>query len=681
MYQVQNQQIADFIMSDSRSFRFLMAFENGTTISENIASVNILSETPEDEIVAGAVISKGFTAELLGIDASLEGQRVRLYIYAVDLDPYKKVKYAELEQYTYQELEQMTYGEIERLSTFPYELIPMGKYKIKSCVFQGDLWSVEAHDGFLGIDEKYVSGLKFPTSVEAIENEICNHLGIDGVSQELDYLCDVNGEEILDKNGERIYLPKTSTLIDFLPKDCTYRQMLSYCASLDGGKCAVINRDGLLEHKGYTDIDYEITADRADLPKVSQRSIRITQVTCITADGEKIEAIETPNNGRVMEFVNPFMTQNLFEAIKSVYLGFEYTPIELTHLLADPRLDMLDMVSVTAYEGYDYKFPIMSMQISFDGGLMSTLASVGLSDDDQSAQRSDGPITRDVKQRLQDAMEQAEKAYQEQLQEAVDYINGANGGYVVTKYNADGQPTETFYSDNLDIEKATNVIRINNRGIAGTNGGMNGSYKTAITNDGRINASQILTGILSAIKLQSTNYSKNSGSMINLATGVFDLGGGALTYNGETLNYKGNANITGGSFNVETDDESYSVIKLRSGDWQLEMSPLEWVLTNAKEKYKIVAQAGGLFFYRNNVETLRISGNGDITANNGGQINMNTNGGLIETGGGWFHTRGGNVTTEGGNINTGNGSVYANDAYVIVNGRQVSVAQFIADHS
>lgn len=674
MYQVQNQEVADFIMSDSRSFRFLMAFENGTTISENIASVNILSETPEDEIVAGAVISKGFTAELLGINTSLEGQRVMLFIYAVDLDPYKRVKYADLEAYTYAELEEMTWGDIESTSTFPYELIPMGKYKVKSCTFQGDLWSIEAHDGFFGIDEKYVSGLKFPASVEAIENEICNHLGIDGVSEELDYLCDVNGEEILDKNGERIYLPKTSTLIDFLPKDCTYRQMLSYCASLDGGKCAVINRNGFLEHKGYSNVEYEISADRADLPRVAQRSIRITQVTCITADGEKIEAVETPNNGRVMEFVNPFMTESLFDAIKSFYLGFEYTPLELTHLLADPRLDMLDMVSVTAYEGYDYNFPIMSMQISFDGGLMSTLASVGLSDDDQSAQRSDGPITRDVKQRLQEAMEQAEKAYQEQLQEAVDYINGANGGYVVTKYNADGQPTETFYSDNLDIEKATNIIRINNRGIAGTNGGMNGTYATAITNDGRINASRILTGQLSAITLQSTNYLKNkSGSKIELATGVFDLGGGALTYNGETLNYKGNATITGGSFNVETDDESYSVINLKSGDWEIEVSPLQWVLTNSKDNTKITAQAGGIWFFQNNQRTMMLMPDGRILGGESG-LTIYTAGGTIDTGGG-------SMSTEGGNIYMNNGELNAGDVYVKVNGRQVSVAQFIADHS
>lgn len=672
MYQVQNQEVADFIMSDARSFRFLMAFENGTTISENIASVNILSETPEDEIVAGAVISKGFTAELLGINTSLEGQKVMLFIYAVDLDPYKRVKYADLEAYTYAELEEMTWGDIESTSTFPYELIPMGKYKIKSCTFQGDLWSIEAHDGFFGIDEKYVSGLKFPASVEAIENEICNHLGIDGVSEELDYLCDVNGEEILDKNGERIYLPKTSTLIDFLPKDCTYRQMLSYCASLDGGKCAVINRNGFLEHKGYSNIDYEISADRADLPRVAQRSIRITQVTCITADGEKIEAVETPNNGRVMEFVNPFMTESLFEAIKSFYLGFEYTPLELTHLLADPRLDMLDMVSVTAYEGYDYNFPIMSMQISFDGGLMSTLASVGLSDDDQSAQRSDGPITRDVKQRLQEAMEQAEKAYQEQLQEAVDYINGAKGGYIITKYNNDGQPTEMFFTDNKEVEKASNVIRINQNGIAGTNGGMNGTYKTAITNDGRINASQILTGILSAIKLQSTNYSSKSGSMINLATGEFSLGAGALTYNGADLNYKGNANITGGSFNVETASESNSLIKLSSNEWSIEVSPLEWVLTNAQENYKIKAQAGGVFFYKDNQETLVITSDGRILGRKAEGLTINLNGGLLAT-------QGGTILTDGGSINTGSGSIVANDITIKVNGQQVSVADFIAN--
>lgn len=674
MYQVQNQKIADFIMSDSRSFRFLMAFENGTTISENIASVNILSETPEDEIVAGAVISQSFTAELLGIDASLEGQRVMLFVYAVDLDPYKRATYADIEAYTYAQLEQMTWREIENISGLPYELIPMGKYFVTSCTFQGDLWNIEAHDGLYGIDEKYVSGLSFPATIQAVENEICNKLRIDGRFEKFEALFDKNGEEIFDVNGERLYVANKKLFIDFVPKDCTYRQMLSYCASLDDGKCILVNRNGLLEHRDYSVIDYEISSDRADLPKVAQRSIRITQINCIGADDENFEAIASPNDGRIMEFVNPYMTAEIFEIIKSKYLGFEYTPVELTYLLADPRLDMLDVVNVTAYEGYEYIFPIMSMQTSFDGGLMSTLASVGLSDDDQSAKRSDGPITRDVKQRLQDAMEQAEKAYQEQLQEAVDYINGANGGHVITKYNADGQPTEMYFTDNLDIEKASNIIRINNRGIAGTNGGMNGSYKTAITNDGRINASQILTGILSAIKLQSTNYSNESGSMINLATGEFSLGAGALTYNSETLNYVGNANITGGSFNVETADESNSLIKLSSNEWSIEISPLEWVLTNAKEKYKIVAQAGGVFFYKDNQETLVINSDGRIFGRGSNGLRIYTQGGNVDT-------AGGSISTEGGNIYMNDGEVNAGDVYVKVNGRQVSVAQFIADHS
>lgn len=117
------------------------------------------------------------------------------------------------------------------------------------------------------------------------------------------------------------------------------------------------------------------------------------------------------------------------------------------------------------------------------------------------------------------------------MQTTVDYITGGKGGYVVTKFNDDNQPIATYYSDNLDLSKAKEMLMINNRGILGsTDGGA--SYNTAIDIQGRINASQITTGTLEGITIKSNN-----------------------------------AIITGGSININTNAETQSAVSLHYSGW------------------------------------------------------------------------------------------------------------------
>ncbi|NGU13987.1 peptidoglycan DD-metalloendopeptidase family protein [Clostridium perfringens] len=87
-----------------------------------------------------------------------------------------------------------------------------------------------------------------------------------------------------------------------------------------------------------------------------------------------------------------------------------------------------------------------------------------------------------------------------------DFINsmmraGLKNSFVINKEN------ETYWLDNKDPNLAKNVVRINKNGLACSTDGINGSFQYGITIDGKINASMIVTGILSTILITNADNS------------------------------------------------------------------------------------------------------------------------------------------------------------------------------
>lgn len=548
MYQT-SQAVSDFIMGDARHFTAIMSFRNGTVLSEEICRLDLVRQTSSDDITPGDVISATLTGTLTGLSDTVQGQTFILSFLGVDYANNQST-YGYLHQYTYEYLHSYTYGAMP--GSLPHEPIPMGEFKVSSCSKRGTLWQFEAHDLLYASDKLYTSGLTYPAQLSDVEHEICNALGIS-----------------FRDNIEQVTIP-------YALEDVTCREMLGYIAGLFGKVC-VVGRTGKLEYKGLTETGYVIEPDRAAEPDVSQTGIKITSLHC-----GAFAAMNASN--RDITFENPYMTQAYFDAIINDWLGLEYTPLSVKHILGDPRLDPLDLVTVKrAEDNALFKVPLMSIALSWDGGLWSTLAATAPTETAYTADRTNvRPIARQIK---------------EASKETIDYISGAKGGYVITKFNEDGQPVAHYYTDNLDPEQATNIMLINQNGLAGTNGGMNGVWKTAITNDGRINAEQIQIG-----ELKSTNYTKNpttgaeTGSVFKMDDGTFSFGGGKLKFENGKLTVE-SAEISGGSFVVQTADESDAAINFSSGDWEIEISPLEWVLTNSTDHTKLVGQAGCIFLY------------------------------------------------------------------------------------
>jgi len=113
---------------------------------------------------------------------------------------------------------------------------------------------------------------------------------------------------------------------------------------------------------------------------------------------------------------------------------------------------------------------------------------------------------------------------------ASDMIRGGLGGYVVMTPGPNGYPQEILIMDTPDINTAVNVWRFNQGGLGHSSNGYEGPYSDiALTQDGRINASLITTGILNANIIRAGILSDiNGNASWNLSTGVLIMTKGSI---------------------------------------------------------------------------------------------------------------------------------------------------------
>lgn len=108
------------------------------------------------------------------------------------------------------------------------------------------------------------------------------------------------------------------------------------------------------------------------------------------------------------------------------------------------------------------------------------------------------------------------------IQYATDLIRGGLGGYVVMTPGANGYPQEILIMDTPDVDTAVNVWRFNQGGLGHSHSGYQGPFDDiALTQDGKINASMITTGVLNANLITAGTISDASGKNTwNLDSGL-----------------------------------------------------------------------------------------------------------------------------------------------------------------
>lgn len=95
---------------------------------------------------------------------------------------------------------------------------------------------------------------------------------------------------------------------------------------------------------------------------------------------------------------------------------------------------------------------------------------------------------------------------------ATQQINNAMGGYVVKT------TTDLYIMDTPDTSTAQKVWRWNLNGLGYSSTGINGTYQTAMTSDGKINADMITTGTMSADRITNLRevVLNNNGASIQI---------------------------------------------------------------------------------------------------------------------------------------------------------------------
>lgn len=185
--------------------------------------------------------------------------------------------------------------------------------------------------------------------------------------------------------------------------------------------------------------------------------------------------------------------------------------------------------------------------------------------------------------------QQQQSAQEAAVERATAQITGASGGYMRNIYDANGNWIEQVIMNTEDILTATKVWRWNMGGLGYSKTGYNGTFGTAITQNGEIvadyittgtlnaalaevinlNASNITTGTLSADRIQANSISvgKLTGSIsgginnswvLNLTDGTLTIGNisasnittGTLDASTITVRNLNADNITAGTLNV-----------------------------------------------------------------------------------------------------------------------------------
>lgn len=188
------------------------------------------------------------------------------------------------------------------------------------------------------------------------------------------------------------------------------------------------------------------------------------------------------------------LEQMTYETIQTLtYAELQSTTVIESFVGLFEKVEMHDIVTINVSElDIDLKAQVIKVEYDSLGDRYTKIELGGFKPSNKYQ------INNIVKQ-LQIDKDKATDEYKALYDLAINKVTGNKGGYQVTRFNASNEPYETLWMDTPDVTTAVNVLRINQNGIAGSNNGINGEYKLAITTDGWIVAERILANQLSAI--------------------------------------------------------------------------------------------------------------------------------------------------------------------------------------
>lgn len=335
-----SQAFADAVEGNARQHRarFLL---DGTPVDGAIKSVTVQKGScGENAFPLGAVYSTGLTAQIDRCTQDLENAELEFQVGLLLADGSTE----------YVTVCIITVTEVRR-SAFTTSITGIGRIGSKCGVL-------------------YVSSVTFPASIGAVLDDLRTQTG-----------CSINADAFSNM---------LELTIRNAPENMLCRDVLKLLAELFGGFVTESNT-GTIVFAKFTALPAAVmSADRTTGQfAFAGNDFTVTGVRIVTAEdsdesGETGTVFETgqPN----LQLTNPYMTQEIFDAMAANIVGYQYRPAEIPVSMGDIRLEAFDALQVRNTDGTAYTIPCMSVVHTYDGGVNTLVTAPG---DSESAQQSE----------------------------------------------------------------------------------------------------------------------------------------------------------------------------------------------------------------------------------------------------------------------------------------------------
>ena len=244
-------------------------------------------------------------------------------------------------------------------------------------------FAIETESGLVErqIGEFYLTEIKLDRNNKTTAVKAIDKMGFlnDNYNSKLHYPVSTRAvlEEIISETNLRIKPSLTITnapiILNKLEK-VTYREVLGYLAQLNGA-FVVFNNNGELEFRKLTRTEKRISKSAYLLKglEIDEVEYRINGIIADLKDKAKTVLAVGSALGTQIRLTNPYMTNPHLSSIFDEYKKLRFNPFSL-NWRGDPFVEVGDWVSIEVSNGTYKAFPILSLKISYSGGLKSTIS-------------------------------------------------------------------------------------------------------------------------------------------------------------------------------------------------------------------------------------------------------------------------------------------------------------------
>lgn len=390
-------------------------------------------------------------------------------------------------------------------STEVVEWIPLGVFyaNVGDVIRNKRTIDIDCFDRMPDLDTlEYTSNLTFPATIQQMISEIETQHSI-------------------------VFDTQTLPTVSFDTKpEGNVRQVITYIASLIS-RNVVVNRTGKFEFRFINTIapaTFTFSGDSyIDFSLLSDSMVKISQLSVTGSEGEPI--VSGDATGISLVFENPAITsQAILDTVLARAYPLTFNAYTMT-CQGFPHIDCGDSLQFTDVDGVVRTIIIAEHNLRYSGGLKSEFKCEAPKEESKDVTITSGSA-------IKHAVKNFAKTFEGAVKNATDLITGNEGGDLIILSDENGKPYELVILGDTpagqvgDIDTAMKVWRWNAGGLGYSSTGYNGSYSTAITSDGQINADFIITGEMSASLVRTGLLSSEDGkTWIDLDTGYFKLGG------------------------------------------------------------------------------------------------------------------------------------------------------------